>query len=347
MQRKWDLLTLFLITALGAISLLVIFSINRNLATNQLIYWVIGLSVLSATSLFPYNNWQRLSVPFYIFVLVCLFLLFFIGHPIRGSIRWIDFGPFRFQPSELAKIATIFTLAVFYSERSARQLKNLIISFAIILPFVALIFLEPDLGNSLAIIAIWFGVSLARGFRAKTILLFASVAIAVGIFGYELLGSYQKDRVATFVNPSRDPLGTGYNIIQSKIAIGSGEFFGRGLGHGSQSQLKFLPEAESDFIFASIAEQLGFFGATIVILLSSTLILRVISYSRNVDKFGQLIAVGAASFLALQFIVNVGMNLGLLPVTGITLPLISYGGSSLISTLFLLGVVFSVKRYQY
>lgn len=347
MQRKWDLPALFLITALGAISLLVIFSISRSLATSQLIYWIIGLSVLSATSLFPYNNWQRLSAPFYIFVLLCLFLLFFIGHPIHGSIRWIDLGPFRFQPSELAKIASIFTLANFYRDRSARQFKNLVASFAIILPVFVLVFFEPDIGNSLALIAIWFGIALACGFRTKTMAIFIIAALAVGIFGYELLSTYQKDRVATFINPTRDPLGTGYNIIQSKIAIGSGQLLGRGLGRGSQSQLNFLPEAESDFIFAAISEQLGFFGAILIVILESSLILRILSYQKSTEKFGQLVIIGAVSFLLLQFLVNVGMNLGLLPVTGITLPLVSYGGSSLISMLFLLGVVFSVKRYQY
>ncbi len=347
MQRKWDLLALFLILAIGAISLLVIFSINRSLATNQLVYWIIGLAVLCATSLFPYNNWQRLSVPFYAVVLIFLALLFFIGTPIRGSIRWIDIGPFRFQPSELAKIASIFLLANFYSEKSARQLKNLVTSFAIILPAVVLIFFEPDIGNSLALLAIWFGASLACGFRAKTMVTFALIAIVIAIFSYELLSSYQKDRIATFVNPTKDPLGTGYNIIQSKIAIGSGQLFGRGLGHGSQSQLNFLPEAESDFIFASISEQLGFFGAILIVLLQGGLILRILSYVQSAEKFGQLVIVGTASFLLIQFLVNIGMNLGLLPVTGITLPLVSYGGSSLLSTLFLLGVAFSVKRYQY
>ncbi|MEX2028843.1 MAG: rod shape-determining protein RodA [Candidatus Curtissbacteria bacterium] len=347
MQRKWDTLALFPIVALGAISLLVIFSISKNLATNQLIYWVIGAATFSATALFPYGNWQRLAIPFYILVLFALSILFFIGEPIRGSIRWIDLGPFRFQPSELAKVASIFLLAKFYSERSAQKLKNLTISFAMIFPAVVLIFIEPDLGNSLAILAIWFGISLACGFRAKTIAVFSLIVIVAAIFGYELLSSYQKDRITTFINPAHDPLGTGYNIIQSKIAIGSGQLLGRGLGQGSQSQLNFLPEAESDFIFASISEQLGFFGATLIVLLQGGLILRILSYTPSVEKFGQLVIIGAASFLTLQFMVNVGMNLGLLPVTGITLPLVSYGGSSLISTLFLLGVVFSVKRYQF
>lgn len=347
MQRKWDHPALSLILALGAISLLVIFSIERSLAASQLIYWIIGLAVLSATSLFPYQNWQRLSVPFYVFVLICLSLLFFVGEPIRGSIRWIDLGPFRFQPSELAKVSAIFLLANFYSQRSAKQLKNFAAAAAIVLPAAILIFFEPDIGNSLALIAIWLGISTVSGLRAKTLALFVLVAAVIGVFGYEILSGYQKDRLATFVNPAKDPLGTGYNIIQSKIAIGSGQFLGRGLGHGSQSQLNFLPEAESDFIFASTSEQLGFFGATLIILLQGGLILRILGYLQNTEKFGRLVIIGAASFLLWQFFVNVGMNLGLLPVTGITLPLVSYGGSSLISILFLLGVAFSVKRYQF
>ena len=166
------------------------------------------------------------------------------------------------------------------------------------------------------------------------------------IIVFDILSPYQKIIVVSFLNPPADPLGTGYNIIQSKIAIGSGGIFGRGLGSGSQSQLNFLPEAESDFIFASLAEQLGFFGAGVLIGLFVFLISRIANSAKGQDRFVKLILTGTCSFLIFQFTVNIGMNLGLLPVTGITLPLVSYGGSSLISTLFLLGIAFSVKRHQ-
>lgn len=347
MRKNWDLLTLFVIFGLGSISLLVIFSISKNLATNQFIYWLMGLLALLIASQLPSGLWQRISLPFYLFVLSLLLLLFLIGDPVRGSVRWIEFGPFRFQPSELAKVSSIFLLASFYSQRSAKVLKNLIRSFLIVFPAAILIFLEPDLGNAVSIIAIWFGISFASGFKLKSIAIFALLILSLGILGFELLPAYQKDRVETFINPSKDALGTGYNIIQSKIAIGSGQLFGRGLGRGTQSQLNFLPEAESDFIFASITEQLGLLGATLVVIFSQTLILRIINFSQNLEKFSQLLVIGTASFLMFQSVVNIGMNLALLPVTGITLPLVSYGGSSLISTLFLLGIVFSTRRNQY
>ncbi len=343
-RAGWDFLLLSLICAIGSISLLVIFSINRNLAFNQLIFWGIGLLVLWLFSFFDYKNWQKLSIPFYLASIASLALLLFIGNPVRGSVRWIDLGAFRFQPSEIAKIATIFILSAFYLERSAKNLKNLVLSFFIILPSFTLILIQPDIGNSLALIAIWLGISLVCGFRPKHILVFALIIMVTTLFLYKFLAPYQKERVKIFINPTLDPLGTGYQIIQSKITVGSGQFLGRGLSQSSQSQLKFLPEAESDFIFASIGESLGFLGAGIIVALYTLLIFRVLAISKLTSRFGQLLIVGSTSYLLLQFSVNVGMNMGLIPVTGITFPLVSYGGSSLISTLFLFGTIFSVKR---
>jgi len=177
-------------------------------------------------------------------------------------------------------------------------------------------------------------------------LLFAIGAIIL-ILSYELLAPYQKNRILTFIDPNIDPLGTGYNIIQSKIAIGSGQLLGRGFAQGTQSQLKFLPEAESDFIFASITEQLGFAGAAVLTTIYAWLIIRIISFTKDKDRLGQLILIGITTFLVTQFTVNVGMNLALLPVTGITFPLVSYGGSSLLTTLFLLGIVYSILRHNH
>ena len=183
------------------------------------------------------------------------------------------------------------------------------------------------------------------GFKLKHVVVLGLGAALLVIIGYEILSPYQKIRFESFLNPAGDPLGTGYNIIQSKIAVGSGGIFGKGLGQGSQSQLNFLPEAESDFIFASLTEQLGFFGAGILIALFVLLLRRIVNFASGQDRFIKLILAGTCSFLVFQFSVNVGMNMGLLPVTGITLPLVSYGGSSLISTLFLLGLAFSAKRH--
>lgn len=347
MRKKWDILLFLVILAIGSLSLLVISSIDKNLAFNQFVFWIIGLAILFLISYLDYKIWKASSIPFYLLAIFTLSLLFLVGEPVRGSVRWLDLGIFRFQPSEIAKVATIFVLALFYLERSAVDFKNLIYSFLIISPLVGLIFWEPDVGNVLAILGIWFGISLACGIRPKHLAYLSILLLILGVIFFKLLAPYQQTRIKTFINPSTDPLGTGYHLIQSKIAVGSGEFIGRGLGRGSQSQLKFLPEAESDFIFAATVEQLGFFGGALLILLFTVLIYKILKIISTVDRFGQLVIVGTASFLILQYTVNIAMNMGLLPITGITLPLYSYGGSSLLSTLFLLGITFSIIRFNH
>lgn len=346
MRKSADILLIVQILAIGAISLLIIFSVNKNLAINQSIFWLFGLAILWIFSQFDYKNWQPLSGYFYIFSIFALLLLLLFAHPVRGSTRWIDLGVFRFQPAEIAKVAVILLLANFFSTRSAKVIKNLTLSFLIILPAIILIFVQPDIGNTLAFFAILLGISSAAGFKLKHLIALTLVAIVFGVLFFELLAPYQKARLFSFVNPNADPLGTGYNLIQSRIAVGSGNFFGRGLGRGPQSQLNFLPEAESDFIFASASEQLGFIGAGLLLVLYLWLMTRLLQISKNRSRYAQLIIIGTFSFLLLQFSVNIAMNMGLLPVTGITLPLVSYGGSSLIMTLFLLGVVLSTTRYS-
>ena len=346
MRKKWDVLLFLIILAIGSLSLLVIFSIDKNLALSQLVFWTFGLIVLILISFFDYKIWKALSVPFYLFTIFVLLLLVLIGEPVRGSVRWVDLGIFRFQPSEIAKVGAILILALFYLERSAANFKNLAYSFFIILPLVGLIFWEPDIGNVLSILGIWFGITVACGIRIKHLLFIALLFLITGIFIFKMLAPYQQSRIKTFISPTIDPLGTGYHLIQSEIAVGSGEFIGRGLGRGSQSQLKFLPEAESDFIFAATVEQVGFLGGSLLIILFSFLIYKTLKIGASVNRFGQLVIVGTVSFLILQYAINIAMNMGLLPITGITLPLYSYGGSSLISTLFLLGVTFSIIRFN-
>lgn len=334
------------VAVLGIISVLILSSISRNLALNQLLFWAIGLCALFAVSKVNYRNWLSISKIFYLFTLICLVLLFIVGEPVRGSIRWVDLGLIRFQPSELAKASAIIFLAAFYNQKSSRELANLITGFILVLPVIALIFLQPDIGNTFAFFGIWLGMSYVSGVRIKHIALLCFTTLIIGIFLFEILAPYQKERLATFFNPVSDPLGMGYNIIQSKIAIGSGQVFGKGFGHGTQSQLNFLPEAESDFIFASIVEQLGFVGGALVLIAFAAQIARLVKIATSPDRFGQLITVGVISYLLIQFIVNVGMNMGLLPVTGITFPFVSYGGSSLITSLMLLGIVLSIKEFS-
>lgn len=344
MRKSWDWLLFVQILSIGIVSLLIIFSINRNLATNQITYWIIGLLILFVTSQINYHTWEKLSTKIYAITLFLLASLFFIADPVRGSTRWVDLGAFRIQPSEIAKVTTIILMSAFFKERSAKVQKYVVLSFLLIIPVAGLIILQPDIGNSLAIFAIWLSMTIASGLKFRHLFFLLAAGAFFVFISYELLAPYQKNRLTTFINPNSDPLGTGYNIIQSKIAIGSGKLFGRGFAQGSQSQLNFLPEAESDFIFASIAEQLGFIGAGVLTIIYTWIIVRIIGFTKGKDRFGQLITIGVATFLITQFVINVGMNLALLPVTGITLPLVSYGGSSLITTLFLLGLVCAVMR---
>lgn len=345
MRRGFDWFLAAQILAIGSISVLVIFAQNKQIAVSQLFFWIIGLAIFYIVYQLDFRVWHKWSIFLYCSSIISLIILLFLGDPIRGSIRWIQIGSARIQPSEIAKIASILILASFYKEKSARFLKNLFFAFMIILPLVTLILVQPDIGNILPIFSIWVGISLASGLRLRDLLLLLLGGLIVTILTFELLAPYQKDRINSFINPTKDPLGTGYHIIQSKIAVGSGQFFGRGLGRGSQSQLKFLPESESDFIFASISEQLGFLGAGVLIILYILVLTRLISYvNLQIQRSSQLVIIGAIYMLLSQILVNIGMNLGLLPVTGITLPLVSAGGSSLVAILIILGIIFSIKR---
>ena len=347
MRQSLDKNLLAAVLALGAISLLTIFASNRSLAASQSAFWVVGLLILFASSQFYYKNWQRLSLPFYLASAIALFLVYIAGETVRGSTRWIELGAFRFQPSEIAKVASVVLLASFFEKRSAGKVGNIFLSLAIISPVFALIFLEPDIGSSAAIIAVWGTIAYAAGLKKRQAAGLFLIFCALAVIGYGVLAPYQKERIRTFINPSRDPLDAGYNIIQSKIAIGSGRILGRGLGRGPQSQLNFLPESESDFIFASVAEQFGLLGAGTVILMYALFLIKVASIAKTSDRFGQLITIGAFGLFAYQFAVNVGMNMGIIPVTGITLPFVSYGGSSLIASLLLLGIVLASRSEKY
>ncbi len=298
-------------------------------------------------SQFYFRTIKSFALPVYLVSIVALIVVYLAGEAIRGSVRWIDFGIFRFQPSEVAKVGSILTLALFFTKRSAAKVTNLIASLLLISPAFLLILVEPDIGSAAAILAIWLTVAFAAGMKKDHILALFLLAILTATISFEILAPYQKQRIETFVDPSKDPLGSGYNILQSKIAVGAGQLFGRGLGRGSQSQLNFLPESESDFIFASIAEQLGFVGAGLVIIIFVILIRRITKVLNSTDRFGQLTTVGILGLFIYQFTVNVGMNMGIIPVTGITLPLVSYGGSSLVANLLLLGILFAVKKPNY
>ncbi|HEY5601174.1 MAG TPA: rod shape-determining protein RodA [Patescibacteria group bacterium] len=344
--KGYDNVTIFLTYGLLAFGILVIYSGAVNLAVGQLIFAIIGSLIFLLTVQTDFRFFYKANFLMYVFVILLLILTIFVGTPIRGAVRWIDLGIFALQPSELAKPFVILTLASFFSTFQINNLKNILLSLAIVIVPVLFIFQQPDLGNSLVLLAIWASMFFASGVRLSYLAGMGALAIGTMPVIYSLLEDYQKQRLLTFLSVN-DPLGAGYNVLQSTIAVGSGQLFGRGLGLGTQSHLLFLPEFSTDFIFASLAEELGFVGALILICLFLIFIWRGFSLAGEVsDQFGALVIVGVFAFILFQFVINIGMNIGIIPVTGITLPLISYGGSSLISTLFSLGLVVSITKHR-
>lgn len=282
----------------------------------------------------------------YIGALFMLIAVLFFGTTVRGTTGWFRFFGFSFQPAELAKLGLVVLLGWWMSRQGRRydSLEFLFSSGAAMGLYVLLIFLQPDLGSAVVLVGIWFGLLLFSGAKKRYIAILVSIVIVVATLGwFFFFQTYQKERVLSFLDPERDPLNAGYNVTQSLIAIGSGGLFGRGLGFGSQSQLHFLPEAQTDFIVAVIGEELGFVGLGILLLLYGVLLWRCIRIAALArDDFSSYTACGIALIFFIQLVINMGGALGLLPVTGVTLPFVSYGGSSLIINYMLVGIAESI-----
>lgn len=354
--RKIDWVTFATMILLGALGLVVVYSTTLsegggfNRAQKQGLSFVIGLTVFFVMCVIDYRAWRSYAKVFYVGLLVVLTAVLFLGTNVRGTRSWFDFGFYRFQPSEVGKFILVVVLAHFFAKhvKDRRRFGSVISSLLyVVVPF-GLILLEPDLGTGLVYIGLWLGMLLASGMRLRHFVILTLIGAFVLVLSWTQLKPYQKDRLLVFMNPNASELlEAGYNVHQSEIAIGSGGMFGKGLGQGTQSQLKFLPEQQTDFIFAAAAEELGFSGSVFILTLFTVLIVRIIWIARVArDDFGMFIAVGVASIFLVQIIVNVGMNLGVMPVTGIPLPLVSYGGSSVLSTLALLGLVESVYIHR-
>lgn len=350
MSKKATLLPDLFITipALLLISLgvLVIYSSDPKLALQQGVFALLGFLVYWVLSLINPEFYRPFAKYFYCFILFLLIVVFVIGMETRGSVRWIPFFDMVIQPSELAKPALILLLANFWSKHSASWM-NIIKSFLIMLPVVGLVFKQPDLGTTLTLLVIWMIMLVGANISILKIIFMSALSLGIAPLTWIFLKDYQRSRILSFISPNQDPLGIGYNAIQSMIAVGSGGLFGRGLGRGTQSRLQFLPEFRTDFIFASIAEEFGFVASFLVLILYGFIFIRslkVIQESEN--RFGSLLIFGVLGMLFFQITVNIGMNTGLLPITGITLPLLSHGGSSLLSTLTLLSFIVSVGRFS-
>lgn len=314
----------------------------------QLVFLLIGLGLALFVGRMNFSFFRVYAKPFYFFCLLLLVGVLIFGRVIHGTKGWFIVGNFSFQPVELAKVAVILVLAL-YASQKARSFKTagffIGTIFLVALP-ILLILLQPDMGSSLIIGGIWLMVILMAGARKRYLLGFLAVLLMGFVFAwFFLFKDYQKERFLTFIEPSRDPYGRGYNVIQSIIAVGSGEFLGRGLGFGSQSQLRFLPENQTDFIFAVIGEELGFLGVIFVLILYSILFHRLLIIALNAsDDFVLFSALGILALFFTHFLINVGMNIGIMPVTGITLPFLSAGGSSLLVNFLLIGMAESLAR---
>jgi rod shape determining protein RodA len=318
----------------------------------QLLSMLIGFGLLLIFALIRPTFWHRWAWIFYAGGLVLLVLVLLTGSIGGGARRWLEFGGLRVQPSEFMKLAVILALAkVFSSENAPRngyQLKNLIWPLVVIaLPF-ELIRQQPDLGTALCLFLVGGSMLLVYGIRAK---LFFGLSILGGLAlipAWGMLHDYQKRRVLTFMSPESDPLGAGYHAIQSKIAVGSGMIFGKGYMQGTQTQLRFLPEQTTDFIFSVLAEEWGFMGSAIVLVLYLLLFSSLVrAASKSTDSFSCFVTVGVAALLFWHVVMNIGMVTGVLPVVGLTLPLLSYGGTSVITFLSALGVVIGCTRRRF
>lgn len=312
----------------------------------QIVAFIIGAVLVAVLGAADYRIFKNYAYFIYILALLLLIGVLIFGQNIRGTKGWFDFGVFQVQPAELAKLALLFILAKYFASVSGRpsRFQFIIVSALFTLVPVSLIMIQPDMGSALVLIVMWLGMLLFSGVKKIHLFILALSGVAVSVTSWIfILKDYQKERLISFLNPTRDPLGSGYNLIQSKIAVGSGGIFGRGLGRGTQSQLKFLPEQHTDFIFAVLAEELGFIGSLILIGLFSFVMFRLIRVAQRAkDEFGIMIAIGGTIILSFQFFINIGMNLSILPVTGLTLPFISYGGSSMIAIMILIGLIQSV-----
>ncbi len=351
----WQLFTAVILLIL--MGLAAVYSVDLSRGANlfyfkkQLFALGIGLVLLFVASISQHTLWRYLAKWWYLFSFLLMGSVLIFGQTVRGTKGWFSFFGLSFQPVEMAKIGLILMIAYIIS-RFGRRFDRALFFFGtgiVTLLLIGLTMLQPDLGSAVLLGVIWFGMVWAVGARRLYLVLLTAGIILLAVSGwFFFLKDYQKNRLANFVNPGRDPLGSGYNVNQSIIAVGAGKIFGRGLGFGSQSQLRFLPEAQTDFIFSVIGEELGLAGVVAILVLFGLVFWRLLLIiQKSDDDFVAATSTGILILFFAQLFTNVGANLGLLPVTGVTLPFVSYGGSSLVINLLLVGILESmmVKRY--
>jgi len=322
-----------------------------DFSSKQIVWVAICFSVFLLFSSIDFGFLKRTNVLVFVFLFVSfiLLLLFILGSISNGARSWFDFGLFSFQPADIMKLVLVLILAKYFSRRHVeiRDTKHIFISFFYAVVPLILVLLQPDFGSAIILFAIWLGMVLVSGIsKTHLFLVFAAGTVIFALLWLFVFAPYQKARVTNFLNPLADIHGTGYNAFQSTIAVGSGQIFGKGLGFGTQSRLKFLPQPQSDFIFAAFSEEWGLVGSLIVILLYGLVIGRILYIaSLGASNFEILFGMGIAIFFMSHILINIGMNLGIMPVTGIPLPFMSYGGSHLLAEFMGLGILMSMRKY--
>ena len=342
---NWGLLGLAFVV--GCLGLLVLYSAGgasaafseRIMFSKQLVWFLAGLILMVVTFLFDYKLLDRWGPVFYLFCMLLLLAVLLFGKHVGGARRWLVFGPVSIQPSELVKIAVVIMLARHYAKILTPEginFKRLLLPLVwTLIPF-ALIVKQPDLGTAILLLLIAASITLFVRIERRTLIGLISMGMILAPVVWFSLKGYQKQRILTFLSPERDPLGTGYHIIQSKIAIGSGMILGKGYMEGSQNALSFLPEPHTDFIFSVMSEELGFVGAAIMVLLFLMMIIRGLQIAHVCkDPFGTILSLGVTMLLFWQVVINIGVVMGLMPVVGVPLPLVSYGGSSIMTLMIL------------
>lgn len=315
----------------------------------QMIWLFISILILFGASLVDWRFLRKTGYVVVLFSFSCLLLLFLFvaGSVFKGAKSWFDLGSFAFQPVDFAKITLILLLAKYFSRRHIEiaNVRHIIVSGFYAFTVFMLVFLQPDFGSAIIIFSIWFSMVLFSGISKKHLafVLVSGAVVALSLWFF-ILEDYQKQRIVSFINPLADLSGAGYNAYQSTIAVGSGEIFGKGIGLGSQSKLQFLPEYETDFIFAAFSEEWGFIGVIIIFSMYGIIFWKIIGISKKGStNFETLYGLGLGAFLFSHFFINVGMNIGLMPITGITMPFMSYGGSHMVAEFFAIGVLMGQK----
>lgn len=353
--KKFDWVLVSLSMTVIAFGLVSLYSSSGEtlLAFKKQILWIsIGFFLMILIGLFDYRilkNYKAPSLILYVGSTLLLLGILVFGVSVRGAESWYRVGFISIEPVEFAKIALIVLFAKYFSMRHIEMYRmRHIIASGIYMFFPAfLVFVQPDIGSVLILMSIWLGIMIIAGIKIKHVAVLTLIGVVTFFLAWNFLfHPYQKERLLGFLSPETDPRGAGYNVLQSAISIGSGGVFGRGIGEGTQTQLGFLPEPHTDFIYAAIAEELGFTGVVLLLSCLLLLLLRIMNIAKSTgNNFARLVAAGFFVMIFSEIFINIGMTLGLLPVTGIPLPFVSYGGSSMISLFLMLGVLQSIKSH--